>query len=129
MSKLFPLLLLLVAVVVIYRPARERVRPHLQFAFDPFYEWSTRNRVKELRDLLVRQEQLGKQIPAPRDFPAFVEAEDVQHNASLDPWGTPYYLRSTRTTYRVGSAGKDRQVGTTDDILGEEQRRVNPPRR
>jgi hypothetical protein len=128
MSKLIVLVLVLVAVVVIYRPAREKVRPHMQFAFDPFYEWSTRNRVDELRDLLIRQEQLGKRLPSPRDFPGFVEREDVQRDASIDPWGSRYYLKLTRTTYQVGSPGKDRTPGTGDDIVSEVMRRRAPGR-
>jgi hypothetical protein len=128
MSKVVMLVLLLVAAVVLVPPLRQRARPHLQFAFDPFYEWSTRNRVDELKDLVKRQDQLGKTVPAPRDFGKFIEREDFHKDAS-DPWGQPYYLQRTRAGFRVGSPGKDMQRGTGDDILSSEERLVNQPKR
>ena len=117
-AKIFWLLVAAVAVVVLVPPVRERVWPKLQPAFNPVYQWNARTRVNEIRDLVKRADATGRPIPtAPDEFAQFVDREDMQHDASLDPWGTPYYILIDRATFQVGSAGKDLQPGTEDDIL------------
>lgn len=127
LGKLMGLLLLAAAVVVLVPPVREKARPHLQFAFDPFYEWSTRNRVAEIRDRVKELDQLGRPIPTPREFATFLDRSDFRENASVDPWGSPFYLQVTRAGFRVGSPGKDRVRNTTDDILSAEEKLTNQP--
>jgi hypothetical protein len=129
MSKLIGFLLLAIGAVVLVPALRERAMPHVAPALDPFYSWSARNRVSEIVDLLHEEETLGRTIPAPRDFAEFVDRRDMKKGASLDPWGTPFYLQLTRRTYLVGSAGKDRVPRTADDILSEPQPRKGAPRR
>ena len=129
MSKLFSLLLLVVGAVVLVPSLRARAIPHVQPAIDPFYEWSARNRVNEIVGLLHQESTLGRPIPASRDLPGFLERHDYKKDAGNDPWGTPFYIRSTRTTYTVGSAGRDRSVNTTDDILSAPQPRKGSSRR
>ena len=92
MSRIVGLLLLLLLTVLLVPPIRERARPYMQPAIDPVYEWSARNRVKTLLNLVREQESLGKQLPTPKDFAQFVDARDFQKDASKDPWGNPYYL-------------------------------------
>ncbi|MFL5385997.1 MAG: type II secretion system protein GspG [Longimicrobiaceae bacterium] len=118
-AKIFWLLVAAVAVVVLVPPVRERVWPKLQPALNPVYEWNARTRVNEIRDLVKRADATGRPIPTTADaFAQFVDSEDMQRDASLDPWGTPYYILIDRTaTFQVASAGKDRQPGTEDDIL------------
>jgi hypothetical protein len=129
MSKFILFLLLVVAAIVMVPAARERVRPKLQPALDPVYAWSTRNRISALVELVREQEMLGQPIPKPAEFSRFVENRDVTRDGSVDAWGTPFYLHVTRRgLYTVGSAGKDRIVGTGDDITGTGQAR-NPPAR
>lgn len=118
MSRIVLLVLVAILIVVVWRPARETVQPHVQFAFDPVYEWSTRNKVKELTGDLRQQVILGRTLPRPAEYAAFVEGSRGD-GSSNDPWGTPYYLLLERRTFQVGSAGPDRQPGTPDDILGE----------
>ncbi len=129
MSKLLGFLLLAIGAVVLVPALRERAMPHVAPALDPFYSWSARNRVSEIVDLLREEETLGRGIPAPRDFAKFVDQRDFQKGASLDPWGTPFYLQVRRRTYVVGSAGKDRLPRTADDILSEPQPRKGAPNR
>lgn len=129
MGKIVGLVLLLIGAVVLVPPLREKVRPHVQFAFDPFYSWSARNRVAEILDVVKGEQQLGRPLPAPRDFAAFVDRLDFREDASIDPWGNPYFLRVTRSTYQVGSAGKDGQAGTPDDILSAQEPIANAPKR
>jgi hypothetical protein len=127
MGKVIMLVLLALVAVVVVKPLRARVEPHVQFAFDPFYKWSAENSVNDLSGLVKQQDQLGRTIPTPREFTAFVEREAFQDNASTDPWGTPYYLVRTKTGFQIGSAGKDRVRNTPDDITGNEVRLLNQP--
>ncbi len=127
MGKIFMLVLVALAAVVLVRPLREKVRPHVQFAFDPFYQWSAENAVNDLSGLVKQQDQLGRPIPSAREFPQFVEHEAFQDNASVDPWGSQYYLLRTKTGFRVGSPGKDRRRNTADDVLSNEMRLNNQP--
>lgn len=123
MSKLLGILLLLIGAVVLVPALRARAIPHMQPVLDPFYEWSARNRVNSIVGLVREEESLGRALPNPRSFPAFVDERDHQKGAGTDPWGTPFYLRLTRTTYVVGSAGRDRIPNTADDIRSAPQPR------
>jgi hypothetical protein len=81
------------------------------------YEWNARTRVNDIRDVVKRAEATGRPVPTGEAFATFVDSEDMQEDASVDPWGTPYYIILAPTTFQVGSAGKDREPGTSDDIL------------
>jgi hypothetical protein len=116
MGRLFAVLFALIVIVIVSRPLRQRVEPHVQFALDPIYGWSAKNRVADLEKLLEDQKSMGKPIPSPRDFLQFIQAQDPS-GGGVDPWGNPYYLVTTRTTFQVGSAGKDGQPQTEDDIV------------
>ena len=128
-GKLLMLLLVLAVAVIVVKPLREQARPHVQFAIDPVYEWSTRNRVNDIKNLIKAQDQLGRAIPTQRELAAFLDREDVQRNGAVDPWGTPYYLVRTRAGFRVGSAGRDRARNTADDIVSDEAPLNNQPDR
>src|SRR5687768_15976861 len=99
MSRLAGLLLALLVTILLFPQARERLLPYVQPLLDPVYEWSAKNRVTTLVKLMQEEESLGRKIPAARDFAAFVERRDMTENASLDPWGNPYYLRVLRRGY------------------------------
>jgi hypothetical protein len=119
MSKIVGLLLLLLLFVLLIPPVRMRARPYMQPVLDPVYEWSAKNRVKTLVELVQEEEILGHVIPTPARFAQFVDQRDMQQDASKDPWGTTYYLRVLRRGYYVGSAGRDRLPGTPDDIVSK----------
>jgi hypothetical protein len=120
MSRIILLILCLVAAVVMVPALRERARPHIQPALDPIYEWNARNRVKEIANLVKRADATGRLPEKDALFPQFVESEDTRMNASIDPWGSQYYMLTSRTGFRVGSPGRDRTRNTTDDILSAE---------
>jgi hypothetical protein len=126
-AKLFWLLVAAVAVVALVPPVRERVWPKLQPALNPVYEWSAENRVNELRGVVKRADAIGRNVPTGDAFAQFVDSEDMQENASIDPWGTPYYIAVSGVTFQVGSAGKDRTPGTEDDILSRPEPLSHPP--
>jgi hypothetical protein len=118
-ARIFWLLVAAAAVVALVPPVRERVWPKLQPALNPVYEWNARTRVNDIRDVVKRADATGRNIPTGTAFAQFVDSEDMQEDASLDPWGTPYYILLDRATFQVGSAGKDMQPGTEDDILSQ----------
>jgi hypothetical protein len=117
--------------VVLVPPVRERVWPKLQPALNPVYEWNARTRVNDIRDVVKRADSTGRTIPTGEGFAHFVDTEDMQQDASIDPWGTPYYLVLNGPSFQVASAGKDRQAGTGDDILSKPEPLTHPidPRR
>jgi hypothetical protein len=128
LQKIVLLALLAVAAVVMVPSLREKVWPKVQPALNPLYEWSAKNRVNEIRDLVKRADAIGHTVPADGPgFAAFVDREDMQQNAADDPWGTPYYIVATGTTFQIGSAGRDRQPGTADDILSAPDVLSRPP--
>lgn len=116
-SKLFWLLVLAVAVVVLVPPVRAKVWPKVQPAFNPLYEWNAKNEVNEIRDMVKRADARGSTVPTDARFSEFVNSEAMQQDASVDPWGTPFYIIISGNTFQVGSAGKDLQPGSGDDIL------------
>ena len=128
-SKLLTILLVLIAAIVMVPALRERALPRLQPVMDPFYEWSARNRVNDIVRLVQEEETLGRPMPEVRRFPQFVDERDFKKGAGTDPWGSPFYLRLTRKTFVVGSAGRDRVANTTDDIVSSPQPRRAQPRR
>jgi hypothetical protein len=130
-AKIFWLLVAAVAVVVLVPPVREKAQPYLQPVLDPVYEWNARTRVNDIRDLVKRAEATGRPVPTGDAFPPFVDTEDMQEDASVDPWGTPYYILLSQASFVVGSAGKDREAGTSDDILCAPEPLTHPtdPRR
>jgi hypothetical protein len=123
MSRILGILVLVLAAVLLLPTLRERARPQIEWALTPVYRWEAKNRVNELHRVLTRERATGGQLPQPRQFQQFIVRTEGAP-ASLDPWGEPYYLETTRTTIRVGSAGPDRVRGTADDIHSRE---ASPP--
>lgn len=117
MGKIFLGIILAISVIIVSKPLRERVQPHVQFLFDPFYEWSTQNQVRDIQNELQAHLALGRPFPEKRTFSDHLKRLNKGADASVDPWGTPYYLEGSRRSFRVGSAGPDRIPKTADDIL------------
>jgi len=128
-SKLFWALVLAVVAVVLVPSLRARVWPKVQPAFNPLYEWNAKNEVHELRDMVKRADATGRTVPTDERFSAFVNSEAMQQDASVDPWGTPFYISINGNTFQVGSAGRDLQPGTPDDIVSAPEVMVHPPER
>lgn len=112
------LLVLLLAAAALASPdVRGRVKPYVQPALDPVYEWSTRSRVKEIARMIQTDRAAGRSTPTPKNFPQFLERRYPGEGGVTDPWGTPYYLLKQRAGTSVGSAGADGVRGTADDIV------------
>ncbi|HEX6370300.1 MAG TPA: hypothetical protein VF006_15375 [Longimicrobium sp.] len=125
MSRILWVLVFLLAAVLLVRPLRERARPQIEYVLSPVYRWEARNRVHEIQRVLEAERSQGGTLPRPREFNQFLAVREGAQ-AALDPWNEPYFLVTTRRTFRVGSSGPDRQRNTTDDILSEVQM-IAPP--
>jgi len=76
-----------------------------------------------------RADAMGRTVPTDERFSGFVNSEAMQQDASVDPWGTPFYITLDGNTFQVGSAGKDRQAGTADDIATAPEPITHVPQR
>lgn len=108
--------LVLIGALLATPRVRAELVPHVQPALDPAYEWSARSRVREAARFLQTRTAAGGTLPKPREIGAVLEAKYKRDDASLDPWGTPYYLVRQGKEMVIGSAGRDRRAGTEDDI-------------
>ena len=97
--------------------ARAWVRPHLDPILDPTYEWSVRSRVSEIARKIETEREANRYVPAPGEISDFMRRHYFQKDGHLDPWGIPFHLVQSSEGPRVVSAGRDRQLGTPDDVL------------
>ena len=112
---LFVLVLAVLAVLTI-PPLRERARPQIEYVLNPVYRWNARNRVNEISRALERERGTGGVIPTASEFHRFISTREGE-DATIDPWGQPYFLQASRRDYVIGSHGQDRERGTADDVL------------
>jgi hypothetical protein len=115
MGRLFLLLLLLAVAAVINPTLRAQLRPHVQFALDPVYEWSVHSRLAEIRRAVDAERAAGRATPTAREFRGFLR-QHYPDSGELDPWGNPFYLRQTRRETVIGSGGRDGRAFTPDDL-------------
>lgn len=119
----------LAAVVLISPPLRARAAPLVRPIADPFFSWTTRDRVDRLAFEVGREAARRGEEPTPWDFQRVLRRMyGSRHDARLDPWGTPYSLRSAGGRFRVLSAGPDRRRGTADDIVSRPVEAAVPSR-
>lgn len=125
MSRLLGLLVLLLVAVLLVPALRERAAPQIDWALGPLYRWETKNRLNEIHRVLAREHATGGTLPSAREFPEYLrnrEGEEAVH----DRWGEPFFLEVDRGSFRVGSAGPDREQGTGDDIFSRPFRTGGP---
>jgi hypothetical protein len=111
------LLLILVLVFVVINPtARERAMPYAEPVLNPVNEWSTKSRLAEYTRLIREAETLGSGVRSNNDLAELLRREYPHRDATVDPWGTPYYIQPVRGGFTVASAGRDRVRGTEHDL-------------
>lgn len=120
MGRLFLALIVASFIVAINPTLRSMAQPYFQPVLDPLYEWTARNDVKEYIQELSALESTGRPLPTKDTFTEFLLRRYSTESSTLDPWGTPYFLNVKRNTYVVGSAGRDMERGTADDVLSPE---------
>ena len=117
MGRLILVVLLLAGAVAINPTLRTYAQPYVQPALDPVFEWSARSRLREVARLMAADRAMNRALPAPRDFPEYLRRQFSTADGHQDPWGTPFYLQSSRRDAHVGSAGRDRTRNTADDLI------------
>ena len=120
MSRILWVLVIALATVLLVPPLRQRARPQIEYVLNPVYRWEAKNRVHAIQRVLERERSQGSTLPRPREFNEFLAAREGA-GAAVDPWNEPYYLVTTRRTFRVGSSGPDRVRNTTDDIVSQSE--------
>ena len=119
MGRLLILLLIGGFAVVVNPDLRAKAKPYVQPALSPLYEWQATGRVNEIAKAILAQAELDRPLPTDRTLSEFLQHRYANEAAARDPWGTPFFLKSSRRSLTVGSAGPDQKVGTADDIRSD----------
>lgn len=120
MKRFFLVLAAVAAVVFVSPPLRSRAAPLVRPIANPFFAWTTGDRVERLAFEVGREAARRGEEATPWDFQRVLKRMyGSRHDARLDPWGNPYFMRASGGRFRVGSAGPDARRGTADDILSD----------
>jgi len=114
--RLLLVLIVLLAFVVVNPTARERAVPYIQPVLDPVHEWSTRSRLSEYVRLIREDETVGRGVRSNQDLAELLRREYPHRDATVDPWGNPYFIHPVRGGFTVASAGRDGVPGTERDM-------------
>jgi hypothetical protein len=101
---------------LVVEPAVERIAPQAERLLNPMRKSGARREITFILREIAAQRLIGRPLPDPREFRFWVREKVEAVEDGLDPWGTPYYMRRSRGTVTVGSAGVDRTPGTGDDV-------------
>jgi hypothetical protein len=96
---------------------RERAKPYAGWALNPAYGWLTRSRLGEIARAIDSEGERGREVPSNSTLATFLDDYFGVPDASVDSWGTRFFLTRDMWTTRVASAGADRVPHTEDDIL------------
>jgi hypothetical protein len=82
----------------------------------PIHEYSTSKEIERIGAELLSYQRTYYRLPTgPTDFGDWLNRRFVEQ-ATRDSWGTPYSLSVLPDSYTVVSAGRDRELGTADDL-------------
>ena len=140
--------LVLVLLVLSVPPLRQRAQPAIDTFYDlvgwtvegplapavnPYRELEAQATIGKVVREMVRDRNSGFVRPDGEELEAYM-GRKLPDESFLDPWGTPYALRSDRDSVAVISAGPDMVYDTEDDIAekiryGEPSESRRPRRR
>jgi hypothetical protein len=131
LKRIFLGFLIMVLVVLLVPPVRERAQPGI----DRFRGWAGHHlegpmtpvltpirRVKAQSEMsravskLVSYRNRGYPPPKASEFQDFLRQNELSETGE-DPWGSPYVLTQTPDSVGIVSAGADMQYRTDDDIV------------
>lgn len=75
--------------------------------------WRAPGRLEAMADQL--DARLGRGEGIPGAFDGWLRRDYA--GREIDPWGNPWFIRTGRRDYTVGSTGPDGEQGTEDDII------------
>lgn len=105
-----------VRMIIIARPALERMGPVGDKAITPIQRYNTQTEISFIMDQISLAKTEGRDVPDARSFQRWVQKRIVTKNQGRDPWDHPYYLIRVGSMLTVGSVGEDGERGTDDDI-------------
>jgi hypothetical protein len=110
---------LVALVLVVVSPGlRRRAAPVLAPVMNPVHRLSAGDRANTLARMVQKEIHRTGEAPQPRDLTTILRRMyPGRDDASLDPWGSRYFLRRRADGFNVGSPGPDRRRGTPDDVL------------
>jgi hypothetical protein len=82
----------------------------------PIQRWSTREEMTQVGRHVVDQERLTGQVPAGREWLAWLDYRYLSEDITRDPWGSVYQLTVWRDSIGIVSLGPDRTRLTGDDF-------------
>jgi len=116
-GKLFLFALVALAAAYTYPETRPRVIEAMAPALDPIRSYQTENEMELIAEELLSYDRTYYKMPTDaRGFSRWIEGR-YQSETVVDSWGTPYALKIWDDSFRIASAGVDREVGTSDDLL------------
>ncbi|HEX6939970.1 MAG TPA: hypothetical protein VF158_11200 [Longimicrobiales bacterium] len=110
-------------VVPVWDSGLRRLDPVIQWALTPMHRWAAEHEARAIARMVRMHATSSRQFPRPGEFPAYLRREWRGARRGLDPWGTPYFLIVDPDSITVGSAGRDKERGTEDDVLATIPRR------
>lgn len=117
MGKILIVLVVAVAAALYFEGSRAVILEKAKPVLDPYFEMSTKSEIdKIMTDLLAFQRDNMNRIPDRREFPEWLDRQ-YAGGADRDAWGTPYMYELDRRTFGLRSAGRDRIMGTDDDVV------------
>lgn len=117
-GKVFLLLLLALGVGLYLPESRAKIWRVVRPVTFPFYSWMTEGEMNRIADDLYDYEETYRQFPGPRGFDAWMDDRYEDPTLTRDSWDTRYRLQpGSRGTFRVVSAGPDREFDTDDDLV------------
>ena len=112
LKKLFPLVILALAVGIVVPSTRETMLVKATPVVDGFRAKIVPSRLEAMVTQLNARVNRGEGMP--RDWERWLDREFT--SSPEDPWGNLYFFQGRRTGYVVGSMGPDGVKGTADDI-------------
>jgi hypothetical protein len=98
-----------------YEPAFKRLGPTGEKLLAPTYRAGARSQANHMFRIMSLDRDQGRPLPEPQTFQRWIRSR-LGEEATLDPWGSPYYMERERSMITIGSPGPDRRRGTDDDI-------------
>lgn len=131
MKQVFLVILVLILVVLLVPPIRERAQPRIdQFrtwagerlegpmspVLTPYRKIKAQSEMGRVITQLVAYRNRGLPPPKASEFQHFLLNRDLTETGA-DPWGSPYVLSQSPDSVGVVSAGADLRYDTDDDII------------
>lgn len=118
------ILLAIVLAIALYLPdSRALMGRWMQPLLTPGYRWMTNRELDQIATDFEIYLDARDFSPLRRgEFDAWLDGRYPQSKSRIDSWGTRYTVRTSRSGFRVISAGPDRELGTDDDLVVEGSR-------